>query len=114
LLDGPGQTGDVLVLAQPVVGRRLEDDARGRELLGRAPRQYLTLDALDRQRQPAALGVDLEHLDPDRVARLADLARVLDVVLSELGDVDEPLDAVEDLDERAERDDLRLRALELV
>ena len=48
------------------------------------------------------------------IARLDDLARVLDVVLGELGDVDEPLDAVEDLDERAERDDLRDRALELV
>src|SRR4051794_35498543 len=32
----------------------------------------------------------------------------------ELGDVDEALDAVEDLHERAERDDLRHRALELV
>ena len=48
------------------------------------------------------------------VARLDDLARVLDVVLGELGDVHEALDAVEDLDERAERDDLGDRALELV
>ena len=43
-----------------------------------------------------------------------DLARVLDVVLGELGDVHEALDAVEDLDERAERDDLGDLALELV
>ena len=43
-----------------------------------------------------------------------DLARALDVVRRELGDVHEALDAVEDLDERAERDDLRDLALELV
>ena len=36
-----------------------------------------------------------------------DLARVLDVVRGELGDVHEALDARQDLDERAERDDLR-------
>ena len=36
------------------------------------------------------------------------------MVLGELGDVDEALDTVEDLDERAERDDLRDVALELV
>ena len=45
---------------------------------------------------------------------LDDLARVLDVVVGELGDVDEALDAVEDLDERAEGDDLGDLALELV
>jgi hypothetical protein len=36
------------------------------------------------------------------------------VLLGELGDVHEPLDAFEDLDERAEGDHLRDRALELV
>ena len=77
-------------------------------------REHLALDALDAQRQAAALGVDLEDLDLDVVAGRDDLARVLDVVRRELGDVDEALDAVEDLDERAERDDLRDRALELV
>ena len=48
------------------------------------------------------------------LARLDDLARVLDVVVRQLGDVHEPLDAVHDLDERAEGDDLRDLALELV
>jgi hypothetical protein len=43
-----------------------------------------------------------------------DLARALDVVRRELGDVHEPLDAVEDLDERAERDHLGDLAVELV
>ena len=45
---------------------------------------------------------------------LDDLARVLDVVLGELGDVHEALDPVHDLDERAEGDDLGDLALELV
>ena len=36
------------------------------------------------------------------------------MLLGELGDVHEPLDALQDLDERAERDDLGDRALELV
>ena len=86
------------------------------ELLGRQDLRLedLALDALDAQRQAAALGVDLEDLDLDLVARRDDLARVLDVVRRELGDVHEALDAVEDLDEGAERDDLRDRALELV
>ena len=86
------------------------------ELLGRQDLRLedLALDALDAQRQAAALGVDLEDLHLDLVARGDDLARVLDVVRRELGDVHEALDAVEDLDEGAERDDLRDRALELV
>src|SRR5438309_1517614 len=67
-----------------------------------ADRQLLALDALGAQAQPAALRVDLENLDADDVALVDDLARVLDVVLGELGDVDEALDAVEDLDEGAE------------
>src|SRR5918997_226248 len=76
--------------------------------------EHLALDALDAQRQAAALGVDLEDLHLDVVARRDDLARVLDVMRRELGDVDEALDAVEDLDEGTERHDLRDGALELV
>ena len=48
------------------------------------------------------------------VAGVDDLARVLDVVLGKLGDVDEALDALHDLDERAEVDDLGDLALEHV
>src|SRR4051794_7083413 len=77
-------------------------------------RQDLALDALDAQRQPPALGVDLEDLDLDLVIGRDDLARVLHVMRGQLGDVHEALDAVEDLDERAERDDLGDLALELV
>ena len=88
--------------------------ARPRRRLAIAARQDLALDALDRQRQAAALGVDLEDLHLHVVARLHDLARVLDVLLGELGDVHEALDALQDLDERAEGDHLGDLALELV
>ena len=84
---------------------------RGADL---AARQDLVLDPLDREREAAPLGVDLEDLDLHVVAGLDDLARVLDVLLGELGDVHEALDALQDLHERAEGDDLRDRALELV
>jgi hypothetical protein len=84
-------------------------------LLGeRLARQLLALDPLDRQRQAPALGVDLQDLHADLVARGDDLARVLHVVVGQLGDVHEALDAVEDLDEGAEGDHLRDLALELV
>ena len=42
------------------------------------------------------------------------LPGVLDVVLGELGDVDEALDAIQDFDKGAERDHLGHRPLELV
>src|SRR5213078_2636288 len=64
------------------------------------------------EREPAPLGVDLDDLRADEIALRDDLARVLDVVLRELGNVHEPLDAGQDLDERAERDDLRHPALD--
>src|SRR5689334_1823950 len=64
------------------------------------------LDAAQGQRQTAAVGVDLDDLDLDVLALLHDLARVLDVVLGQLGDVDQALDPGNDLGEGAERDDL--------
>ena len=48
---------------------------------------------LMREREAAALFVDLEDLDVELGAGLDDLARVLDVVVGELGDVDQALDA---------------------
>ena len=72
----------------------------------------LRLSALDRERDPAALLVDLEDPHPGLLTGLDDLARGLDVVLGKLGDVDEALDAGDDLDEGAEGDDLRDLALE--
>src|SRR5205814_1368457 len=74
--------------------------------------RHPVLDALERQRQPPALRVDLENADVHRVALRHDLARILDVMLRELGDVHEAFDAGEDLDERAERDHLRHLALD--
>src|SRR5919201_1871105 len=56
------------------------------------------LDALEREREPTALAVDLDDLRADEVALRDDLARVFDVVLRELGDVHEALDARHDLD----------------
>ena len=47
-------------------------------------RKHLTLHALDRERQAAPLGVDLEDLDPDLVARLDQLAWAFNMVLGEL------------------------------
>src|SRR5215211_4201197 len=113
-----GRRGREDVLGEPELGHVVEvDGAAVRRLLRRravALRQHLALDPLDRQRQPAPLRVDLEDLDLDVVARLDDLARVLHVVLGELGDVHEPFHALEDLHEGAERDDLGDLALELV
>ena len=87
------------------------EDLVGEAELGRR-RRALALDALQRQRQAAALGVDLDDLRLHLVALRDDLARVLDVVLRELGDVNEPLDSGHDLDEGAEGDDLRDLALD--
>src|SRR5712691_3948727 len=75
-------------------------------------RTVAVLDALQRQRQPATLRVDLQDQDRNGVPLRHDLTRVLDVVLRELGDVHEPFDARKDLDERAERHDLRHAALD--
>src|SRR5215210_6058304 len=116
--------GDRLVgglVATPLLREHLvgEVDLRrggGRGRLERLPvgaRLHLVglLDALEREREAAPVGVDLDDLDVDDIALGDDLARVLDVVLRELGDVHEALDARENLDEGAERDDLRHLAL---
>src|SRR5205085_287595 len=73
---------------------------------------HAVLDALEREGEAPAVGVHLEDPDVDLVALRDDLARVLDVMLRELGDVDEPLDARQDLDEGAEGDDVRDRSFD--
>src|SRR5512133_3519937 len=70
------------------------------------------VDTLERQRQPTALGIDLEDQHRHRVALRHDLPGILDVMLRELGDMDEAFDARQDLDERPESDDLRHLALD--
>src|SRR4051794_25047697 len=104
---GETELGHVVEVDRAAVGRLLR---RRAVALG----QHLALHPLDRQGEATPLGVDLEDLDLHIVARLDDLARVLDVVLGELGDVHEALDALEDLDEGPERDDLGDLPLELV
>ena len=80
--------------------------------VGARKRLLALFDPLQREREAPALGVDLEDQHVDRVALRDDLARVLDVVLRELGDVHEPLDPRQDLDEGAEGDDLRHASLD--
>src|SRR4051794_20403004 len=99
VLDGRRSGGGVLVGQLDVAG-----EVRGLLLGDRVP---TAVDPLQREGEPAALAVDLEDQDLDVVALRNDLARVLDVVVRKLGDVHEPLHAGQDLDERAERDDLR-------
>src|SRR5690606_10040732 len=62
------------------------------------------LGRLQRQRDPLAVHVDVEHLDGDLVTDVDDLARVVDVLPGQLGDVDQTVDAAE-VDERTEVDD---------
>ena len=64
------------------------------------------LEALEAQRQTTPLGVDLDDLDVDFLARTHDLGGIFHVVLGQLGDVDEAFDPFFDLDEGAERDQL--------
>ena len=70
--------------------------------------------ALEAQREPAPVGVDLDDPHGEHVALVDHLARVLHVVRGQLGDVDQALDAGVDLDEGAERDDLGDLALDHV
>ncbi len=74
--------------------------------------QVAFLDTLEREGEPPALAVDLEDAHVDGITLRDDLARVLDVVGRELRDVHETFDTREDLDEGAERDDLRNAALD--
>src|SRR5699024_10780347 len=66
------------------------------------PRVFLR--RLERQRHPLAIEVDIEHLDGDLVAHLHDLARMVDVLPRQLGDVHQAINAAE-IDERSEVDD---------
>ena len=61
---------------------------------------------LDRQRDPAAVEVDVDDLHPELFARGDDLLRRLHVVDRHLGDVHQTFDAFTDLHERAERHEL--------
>src|SRR5690606_14182587 len=83
-------------------------DLAGHDLLDRvgagelAPR--VLLGRLQRQRDPLALQVDVEHLDLDLLAHLNHLGGVVDVLPGQLGDVHQAVHPAE-VDERAEVDD---------
>ena len=69
--------------------------------------QLATLGGLlDRQADPPAGEVEVDDLDPQLLAGRDDLVGRVDVVRRHLRDVHETLDAVADLDERAELDEL--------
>ena len=69
--------------------------------------QLATLGGLlDRQADAAAGEVEIDDLDPQLLAGRDDLVGRVDVVGGHLGDVHEALDAVADLDERTELDEL--------
>src|SRR3982751_1485151 len=78
----------------------------GHAVGGRVELLVVTDDALvgllERERDPAAVQVDVDDLDQDLVAHLHDLLRDLHVALGQLGDVDQALDALVDADERTE------------
>jgi len=95
------------------------DERTKRHQLGDLPRHDLTdrvgtgemaprifLSSLERQRNPLAIHVDVEHLDGDLVAHVDDLGRMVDVLPRQLGDVHQAVDTAE-IDERAEVDDRR-------
>ena len=69
-----------------------------------APRVFLR--GLQRERNPLAVQVDVEHLDGDLLTDLDDLARVVDVLPGQLRHVHEAVDAAE-VHECAEADDGR-------
>ena len=85
-----GQTDDLAFdRVADVVGEELVPHVRG--------------ELLEAERQPLVLGVDVEHDRLDLVALLQDLGRVLHPLgPGHVGDVDEAVDALLDLDERAE------------
>src|SRR5262249_21776995 len=62
--------------------------------------------ALDREADLALDRVDGDDLDLDLLARLEQRARIVDALIRDLGDVDQPLDALLELDEGAEVEDL--------
>ena len=73
-----------------LAGHDLPDLVRAGEV---TPRVFLR--RLERQRDPLAVEVDVEHLDGDLLAHLDDLGRVVDVLPGQLGHVHQAVDATE-------------------
>src|SRR3546814_5152174 len=83
----------------------LDHAVEGRVELG-AERVDRLVGLLERQRDAAALEVDVDDLDEDLFTDRHDLLGERDVAARQLGDVHEALDAVGDANECAERDEL--------
>ena len=72
----------------------------------------IRLKLLDAERKPAVLGLDAEHDRPDLLALLQDLGGMLDALgPAQVRDVHQAVDAVFDLDERAEVSEVANAAL---
>src|SRR5215210_3332798 len=111
-----GQLGDVDQALDPF--RDLDEGSEGDELGDSAvdllpdvdPLDYLLPGVLpgllEAERDALAVAVDLEYLDLDLFAHLDDLARVVDVLPAEFGDVDQAVYAFE-VDESPEVDEVR-------
>ena len=69
------------------------------------PGRISTKGLLEPERDALALAVDVQHFDLDLLADLEHLRGVVDVAPRQLGDVDQPVHAVE-VDEGAEIDDV--------
>src|ERR671919_2843266 len=107
----------VRLLDGSLVRARLREDLLGQPeggcgLADRTADRLAVLHPLEGEREPAALRVHLDDLRLDGLSLRDDLPRVLDVVIGQLGDVHEALDPGQDLDEGAERHDLRHAALD--
>src|SRR5213078_2647730 len=74
-------------------------DGAGDVLLGRAAPRILG-DLLEAEADALGVGVELEDRDPDVIADLEQLARVIDPAPAHVGDVEQTVDAAE-VDERA-------------
>ena len=71
-------------------------------------------ELLEAQRQPLVLGIDAEHHRLDHVALLEHFGRMLDPLAPRhVGDVDQAVDVLFDLDERAELGEVAHLALDL-
>src|SRR5262245_34553611 len=93
------------VVALLVVRGRHAVQGRG-EVLARDFADGALVALLELQADPTPVEVNVDDLDEDLVTNLNDLLRNLDMPVSELGDMNETLDALFDPDERAERNEL--------
>ena len=102
------QTLDAFVDPDERAERHQLGDLPGHDLADRVGtgelRPRVFLGRFERERDPLAVQVDVEHLDGDLLADLDNLARVVDVLPGQFGDVHQPVHAAQ-VHERTEVDD---------